>query len=162
MARRREIPKRQILPDPKYKEVLVSKFVNCMMKHGKKSAAEKAFYGAIEQIEEKGPAAIAPFKSGVEVFKAAVDNSRPLLEVKSRRVGGSNYQVPVEVRPERRQALAIRWLIEFSRKRPGKSMKERLAGELLDAANKRGATIKRREDVHKMADANKAFAHYRW
>jgi small subunit ribosomal protein S7 len=133
-----------------------------MMKHGKKSAAEKAFYGAVELIEEKGPAAIAPFKSGVEVFKAAVDNSRPLLEVKSRRVGGSNYQVPVEVRPERRQALAIRWLIEFSRKRPGKSMKERLAGELLDAANKRGATIKRREDVHKMADANKAFAHYRW
>lgn len=162
MARRREIPKRRILPDPKYKELLVSKFVNCMMKHGKKSAAEKAFYGAIDLIEGKGPAGLAPFKSGVEVFKAAVDNSRPLLEVKSRRVGGSNYQVPVEVRPERRQALAIRWLIEFSRKRPGKSMRERLAGELLDAANKRGATIKRREDVHKMADANKAFAHYRW
>jgi small subunit ribosomal protein S7 len=162
MARRREIPKRVILPDPKFNDVLVTKFVNCMMKHGKKSAAEKAFYGAIEQIEAKGPNALAPFKDGIEIFKAAVDNSRPALEVKSRRVGGSNYQVPIEVRPERRQALAIRWLIEFSRKRPGKSMGERLAGELLDAANKRGSTIKRREDVHKMAEANKAFAHYRW
>jgi small subunit ribosomal protein S7 len=162
MARRREIPKREILPDPKYKDVLVAKFVNCMMKHGKKSAAEKAFYGAIDIIDSKGPQAIQPFKNGVEVFKAAVENSRPLVEVKSRRVGGSNYQVPVEVRPERRQALAIRWLIEFSRGRPGRSMGERLAGELLDAANKRGGTIKRREDVHKMADANKAFAHYRW
>lgn len=162
MARRREIPKREVLPDPKYKDVLITKFVNCMMKHGKKSASEKAFYGAIEIIESKGPQAMAPFKTGVEVFRAAVDNARPLLEVKSRRVGGSNYQVPVEVRPERRQALAIRWLIEFSRGRPGRSMRERLAGELLDAANKRGGTIKRREDVHKMADANKAFAHYRW
>lgn len=162
MARRREIPKRQILPDPKFKDTLVAKFVNCMMIDGKKTAAEKAFYGAIEMIEAKGPQGMAPFKTGVEVFRAAVDNSRPLLEVKSRRVGGSNYQVPVEVRPERRQALAIRWLIEFSRGRPGRSMGERLAAEFLDAANKRGGTIKRREDVHKMADANKAFAHYRW
>ncbi|MBM4250684.1 MAG: 30S ribosomal protein S7 [Deltaproteobacteria bacterium] len=162
MARRREIPKREILPDPKYKDVLVAKFVNCMMKHGKKSAAEKAFYGAIDILDGKGNQAIAPYKNGVDVFRAAVENARPLVEVKSRRVGGSNYQVPVEVRPERRQALAIRWLIEFSRGRPGRSMGERLASELLDAANKRGATIKRREDVHKMADANKAFAHYRW
>jgi small subunit ribosomal protein S7 len=162
MARRREIPKRQVLPDPKYKDVLVTKFMNCMMIDGKKAAAEKAFYGAIDLLESKGPQAIAPFKSGLEVFKAAVDNARPLLEVKSRRVGGSNYQVPVEVRPERRQALAIRWIIEFSRDRAGRSMGERLAGEFFDCANKRGATIKRREDVHKMAESNKAFAHYRW
>jgi small subunit ribosomal protein S7 len=126
-----------------------------MMKHGKKSAAEKAFYGAMDILGEQG-------HDGLHVFKDAVENAKPLLEVKSRRVGGSNYQVPIEVRPQRRQALAIRWIIEFSRKRAGHSMKERLAGELLDCANKRGATIKRREDVHKMADANKAFAHYRW
>jgi small subunit ribosomal protein S7 len=162
MARRREVPKRVILPDPKFKDLTVTKFVNCMMKHGKKQAAEAAFYGAIEIIDTKGPQVLGSFKNGLEVFLAAVDNSRPLLEVKSRRVGGSNYQVPVEVRPERRQALAIRWLIEFSRGRSGRSMGEKLAAELLDAANKRGATIKRREDVHKMADANKAFAHFRW
>lgn len=162
MARRREIPKREILPDPKFKDILVTKFMNCMMIDGKKAAAEKAFYGAIDLIEAKGQGGIAPFKSGLEVFRAAVENSKPVLEVKSRRVGGSNYQVPVEVRPERRQALAIRWLIEFSRNRPGRGMGERLAAEFLDAANKRGNTIKRREDVHKMADANKAFAHFRW
>lgn len=155
MARRRVAEKREVLPDPKYKEQLITKFVNCMMNHGKKSAAEKAFYGAMDIIEGQG-------HDPLETFQAAVDNSKPMLEVKSRRVGGSNYQVPIEIRPERRQALAIRWLIEFSRKRAGRSMRERLAGELLDAANKRGATIKRREDVHKMADANKAFAHYRW
>ena len=162
MARRREIPKREILPDPKFKDQLVAKFVNCMMKNGKKAAAEKAFYGAIDILDGKGSQSLTPFKNGLEVFRAAVDNARPVVEVKSRRVGGSNYQVPVEVRPERRQALGIRWLIEFSRGRPGRSMGERLAGEFLDAANKRGGTIKRREDVHKMADANKAFAHYRW
>lgn len=155
MARRHEAEKRVVLPDPKYSEVLITKFVNCMMKQGKKSAAEKAFYGAMDIIEEQG-------QDPLEVFKTAVDNARPLLEVKSRRVGGSNYQVPVEVRPERRQALAIRWLIEFSRGRNGKSMKEKLAAEFVDCANKRGATIKRREDVHKMAEANKAFAHFRW
>lgn len=155
MARRRVAAKREVLPDPKFKEQLVTKFVNCMMKHGKKSAAEKAFYGAMEVISEQG---VDP----LETFKSAVENAKPMLEVKSRRVGGSNYQVPIEIRPDRRQALAIRWLIDFSRKRPGKSMRERLAAELVDAANKRGATIKRREDVHKMADANKAFAHYRW
>jgi small subunit ribosomal protein S7 len=162
MARRREIEKRVILPDPKHKDVLVTKFINCMMYDGKKSAAEKAFYGALDMIEARGPQGLGTFKSSLELFRAAVDNVRPLLEVKSRRVGGSNYQVPVEVRPERRQALAIRWIVEFSRGRAGKSMGERLANELIDAANKRGGAIKRREDVHKMADANKAFAHFRW
>ena len=155
MARRHVAQKRQVLPDPVYKDDVVTKFVNCMMKHGKKAAAEKAFYGAMAEIEKQGA-------DPLETFRVALDNSKPMLEVKSRRVGGSNYQVPVEIRPERRQALAIRWLIEFSRKRSGRSMKERLAGEIVDAANKRGATIKRREDVHKMAEANKAFAHYRW
>ncbi|NRA67104.1 MAG: 30S ribosomal protein S7 [Pseudobacteriovorax sp.] len=155
MARRHVAQKRKVLPDPKYKDELVTKFMNCMMKHGKKAAAEKAFYGAMDVIAAQG-------SEPIDVFKDAVENSKPMLEVKSRRVGGSNYQVPIEIRPERRQALAIRWLIEFSRKRSGKSMKERLAAEFVDAANKRGATIKRREDVHKMAEANKAFAHYRW
>lgn len=155
MARGRQIPKRQILPDPKFKDLVASKFINCMMIDGKKSAAESAFYGALELIDKQG-------HNGMEVFRAAIENARPLVEVKSRRVGGSNYQVPVEVRPERRQALAIRWIIEFSRDRQGRGMRERLAAELLDSANKRGGTIKRREDVHKMAEANKAFAHYRW
>lgn len=155
MARRHVAQKRKVLPDPKYKDELVTKFMNCMMKHGKKATAEKAFYGAMDIIGTQG-------SEPIDVFKDAVENSKPMLEVKSRRVGGSNYQVPIEIRPERRQALAIRWLIEFSRKRSGRSMKERLAAEFLDAANKRGATIKRREDVHKMAEANKAFAHYRW
>ena len=155
MARRHVAQKREILPDPVYKEEVITKFINSMMIDGKKAAAEKAFYGAMEEIKAQG---LDP----VETFKSALDNAKPLLEVKSRRVGGSNYQVPIEIRPERRQALALRWLIEFARKRSGKSMVERLAGELLDAANKRGATIKRREDVHKMAEANKAFAHYRW
>jgi small subunit ribosomal protein S7 len=155
MARRHTAVKRQVLPDPVFKDEVVTKFINSMMKHGKKAAAEKAFYGAMEEITKQGG-------DPLETFKNALDNAKPMLEVKSRRVGGSNYQVPVEIRPERRQALAIRWLIEFSRTRSGRSMKERLAGEILDAANKRGATIKRREDVHKMAEANKAFAHYRW
>ncbi len=162
MARRREIPKRTILPDPKFKDILVSKFMNCMMKHGKKSAAEKAFYSAIDSIDAKGLQGLGTFKSGIDVFKNAVENTKPLVEVKSRRVGGSNYQVPIEVRSDRRQALAIRWLIEFARDRTGKSMSEKLAGEFFDAANKRGGAIKRREDVHKMAEANKAFAHFRW
>jgi small subunit ribosomal protein S7 len=162
MARRHVAAKRVVLPDPKYKDVVVTKFMNCMMINGKKSAAEKAFYGAIDIIEGKGAQGLGAFKNGLEVFHAALENTRPLLEVKSRRVGGSNYQVPVEVRPDRRQALAIRWLIEFSRDRAGRSMREKLAAELLDAANKRGGAIKRREDVHKMADANKAFAHFRW
>lgn len=162
MARRHVAAKRIVLPDPVYKDPVVTKFMNCMMLNGKKSAAEKAFYGAIGIIEGKGTAALGTFKNGLEVFHAALENTRPLLEVKSRRVGGANFQVPVEVRTDRRQALAIRWLIEFSRDRAGRSMQEKLAAELLDAANKRGGAIKRREDVHKMADANKAFAHFRW
>lgn len=162
MSRRRAAVKRAILPDPIFGEEIVTKFVCCMMSQGKRSAAEKQFYGALELIESKGPEKFEGCRNSIDVFKLAVENSKPLLEVKSRRVGGSNYQVPVEVRPERRQALAFRWLIEFARKRPGRGMRERLAAELMDAAQKRGGTVKRREDVHKMADANKAFAHYRW
>ena len=161
MARRKSAAKREVLPDPLFGEKLVSKFINCMMVDGKRSAAEKQFYGALDIITEKGPSNFGG-ESCVEVFKLAVENSKPQVEVKSRRVGGSNYQVPIEVRAERRQALSIRWLIDFSRKRSGRSMRERLAAELMDAAQKRGATIKKREDVHKMAEANKAFAHYRW
>ena len=157
MPRRREVAKREILPDPVYHDVVVTKFINTMMYDGKKSAAEKQFYGAIKILEEKQPE-----MSGVETFRLALENAKPLLEVRSRRVGGSNYQVPVEVRPARKQALAIRWIIEFARNRAGNSMMEKLAAELLDAANKRGSTIKRREDVHKMAEANKAFVHFRW
>jgi small subunit ribosomal protein S7 len=155
MSRRHRAEKRTILPDPKYGDTVVTKFMNCMMLDGKKAAAEKAFYGAISRLDSQG-------KNGIEEFKTALENVRPSLEVKSRRVGGSNYQVPVEVRPERRQALAIRWMIEFARKRPGKSMVEKLSAEINDAANNRGGAIKRREDVHKMAEANKAFAHFRW
>lgn len=155
MSRRRAAVKRVVLPDPKFNEVLVTKFINSIMKHGKKSAAEKSFYGAMNMIAEKGD-------DPLKVFKTAIENAKPMLEVKSRRVGGSNYQVPVEVRPERRQALAIRWIIEFARKRPGKNMVDRLANEIMDCGAGRGATVKRRDDVHKMAEANKAFAHYRW
>lgn len=155
MSRRREAKKRIILPDPKYKDELVAKFINSMMIDGKKSAAEKQFYGAMDLIEKQK-------MDPLDTFKIAVENIKPILEVKSRRVGGSNYQVPVEVRPNRRQALAIRWLIEFARDRAGRSMRERLSAEIIEAAAKRGSAIKRREDVHKMAEANKAFAHYRW
>jgi small subunit ribosomal protein S7 len=157
MARRRSIQQRKVLPDPKYKEEIVTRFVNVMMIQGKKAAAEKQFYGAMDVLKAQNQNA-----EPIEIFKVALENIKPILEVKSRRVGGSNYQVPVEVRPQRRTALAIRWLIEFARARSGKSMQDRLAAEIMDAANKRGAAIKRREDVHKMADANKAFAHYRW
>lgn len=155
MARRREAQKRTVIPDPKFNDEIVARFINCMMYDGKKSAAEKQFYGALDLIESQG-------MNGIEIFKQALDNARPMVEVKSRRVGGSNYQVPVEIRGDRRQALAIRWLIGYARERKGRNMAERLSGEFIDAANKRGATIKKREDVHKMADANKAFAHYRW
>jgi small subunit ribosomal protein S7 len=155
MARRHTAQRRAVLPDPVYKEEVVTKFVNGMMLQGKKAAAEKAFYGAMNIIEGQGG-------KPLDTFRNALENTKPLLEVKSRRVGGSNYQVPIEVRPDRRQALAIKWLIEFARSRAGRSMSERLAAEILDAANKRGGAIKRREDVHKMAEANKAFAHYRW
>ena len=156
MSRRREVPKRQITPDPKYRDKLVAKFINSLMIGGKKSTAEGILYGAFDIISER-------FKEEpLDVFRKALDNIKPKLEVKSRRVGGANYQVPVEVRPERREALAIRWLITAARKRNENTMEERLAGELLDAVNNRGSAVKKREDTHKMADANKAFSHYRW
>jgi small subunit ribosomal protein S7 len=156
MSRKGEAPKRHILPDPKYKSKLVSKFVNCMMRDGKRSIAEAIMYNAFDIIESKMN------ESPLKVFETAMDNIKPVIEVKSRRVGGSTYQVPVEVRPTRRQALGIRWMISFARKRSEKTMAERLAGEVMDAANRRGAAVKKREDTHRMAEANKAFAHYRW
>jgi small subunit ribosomal protein S7 len=156
MPRRREVPKREILPDPVYNSQLVTKFINSLMKAGKKSTAEGIFYGALKTVEDRAK------DDALKVFKKAVDNVKPSLEVKSRRVGGSNYQVPVEVRPARRTSLAIRWLISYANSRGEKTMQDKLAGEILDAANNRGNAIKKREDVHKMAEANKAFAHYRW
>jgi small subunit ribosomal protein S7 len=156
MPRRREVAKRRINPDPVYRDKLVAKFVNTMMLRGKKSVAERALYGAFDIIRDR-------FKSEpIEIFRKALDNAKPKLEVKSRRVGGATYQVPVEVRPERRVALAMRWLVGYARGRGEKTMRERLAAELVDAANNRGNTVKKREDTHKMADANRAFAHYRW
>ena len=156
MPRRREVPERITIPDSKYSNKLISKFIKSMMLDGKKSVAERMLYDALDIIEKKTN------ESPVKIFEKAIDNVRPLIEVKSRRVGGSTYQVPTEIRPARRTALGIRWIISFARKRPEKSMDRKLAGELLDAANNRGASAKKREDTHKMADANKAFAHYRW
>ena len=156
MPRRREVPKRRIIPDPKYKDKLVSKFTNTLMYDGKKAVAEGILYGAFDVIGER-------FKEDpVEVFRKALDNTKPKLEVKSRRVGGATYQVPVEVRPERRVALAMRWLVLHSRTRGEKTMRERLAAEFVDAAQGRGNAVKKKDDTHKMAEANKAFAHYRW
>ena len=162
MARRRQIEKRVILPDPKFKDILVTKFINGMMWDGKKTAAESAFYGALDLIEGRGPQGLGTYKSTLELFRAAVDNVRPLLEVKSRRVGGSNYQVPVEVRPVRRMALAMRWLKEAAKKRGEKSMSLRLANELMEATEGRGGAMKKRDEVHRMAEANKAFSHFRF
>ena len=156
MPRRGFIPRRSVLPDPVYQSPLITKFINCMMREGKKSTAESIFYGAMEFVQERGK------DDPVKIFRKAVDNVKPLLEVKSRRVGGSNYQVPVEVRPERRTALGIRWIISYSRERSEKSMQEKLANEILDASALRGGAFKKKEDTHKMAEANKAFAHYRW
>ena len=156
MPRRREVPKRQILPDPKFGSETLAKFVNILMLDGKKSTAEKITYGALDLIAERTN------DDPLEVFESALDNVRPTVEVKSRRVGGATYQVPVEVRPNRRTALAMRWLVEASRKRGEKSMGVRLAGELIDAAGNRGTAVKKREDTHRMAEANKAFSHYRW
>ena len=156
MPRRREIPKREILPDPKYKSVELAKFMNVLMEAGKKSVAERIVYGAFEVINNKGG------KEPLEVFTQALQNARPMVEVKSRRVGGANFQVPVEVRPVRRMALAMRWLREAARKRGEKSMGQRLAGELMDAAEGRGGAVKKREEVHRMAEANKAFSHFRF
>lgn len=156
MPRRGGIPKRDVLPDPIYGSKVVTKLVNQMMLDGKRGVAEKIIYDAFAIIQEKAG------KSPLEVFDTAMKNVMPVLEVKARRVGGANYQVPVEVRADRRQTLGIRWLVLFTRKRAGRSMAEKLAAEIMDAANNTGATVKKREDTHKMAEANKAFAHYRW
>ena len=157
MPRRREIQKRRTLPDPKFKSPLVSKFVNTVMTSGKKSTAEHIVYGALEVLREKFPS-----EDPLTVFTQAIDNAKPLLHVKSRRVGGATYQVPVEIAPATRTAIAFRWVIEFSRKRGEKTMQQRLAGELLDCFNRQGSTIKRKDDTHRMAEANKAFAHFRY
>lgn len=154
--RRRKAPVREVLGDPMYGNKVVTKFINKMMYDGKKSVAEKIIYGAFQKIEEKSN------EKGIEVFEKALEKVKPLVEVRSRRVGGATYQVPVEVRPARQQSLSIRWILEATRKRNERTMIDRLANELLDAANDRGSAFKKREDVHKMAEANKAFAHYRW
>ena len=156
MPRRGHVPKRKALPDPVYQSPLVTKFINCMMLDGKRSTTESIFYGAMTTIKKRTD------EDPLEIFRRAVDNVKPALEVKSRRVGGSNYQVPIEVRPQRRMALALRWLISFARARPEKSMDDKLANEILDASSGRGAAFKKKEDTHRMAEANKAFAHFRW
>ncbi len=156
MSRRRAAEKRDILPDPKYGDVLLTKFTNGLMLDGKKSIAERTVYGALDLMEKRTR------QDPLKTFHEALDNVRPILEVRSRRVGGATYQVPVEVRATRRQSLAIRWIVDVARKRSENTMVERLAGELLDAANNRGAAVKKREDTHRMAEANKAFSHYRW
>ncbi len=156
MPRRGNVPKREVLPDPMYNSVLVTKLVNSIMLDGKKGVAQKVVYGAFDIIEEKTG------KNGLEVFQEAMENIMPSLEVKSRRVGGATYQVPIEVRPERRQTLGLRWLTNYSRARSEKTMKERLAAEIMDASNNTGSSVKKREDTHKMAEANKAFSHFRW
>ena len=156
MSRRHKAERREVDPDPKFNDLIVSKFMNSIMKEGKKSVAERIVYGAFERMEAKAKS------DPVQLFRSALDNVMPAVEVRSRRVGGATYQVPVEVRTERRQALAIRWLITAARGRNENTMEERLSGELLDAANNRGTAVKKREDTHKMAEANRAFSHYRW
>jgi small subunit ribosomal protein S7 len=156
MPRKGEIAKRTVHPDPKFKDVMVAKFINMLMYGGKKAVSERIVYAAFDRIADKAQ------EDAVRVFKKAIDNVKPQLEVKSRRVGGSNYQVPVEVRPQRKQTLAMRWLISYSRGRSEKGMVDRLANEILDAANNRGSSVKKKDDTHRMAEANKAFAHYRW
>ena len=156
MPRRGNVPKREILPDPLYNSIVVTKLVNSIMLDGKKGVAQKVVYGAFEIVETKTG------KNGLEVFQQAMENIMPALEVKSRRVGGATYQVPIEVRPERRQTLGLRWLTLYARKRGEKTMKERLAGEIIDALNSTGAAVKKCEETHRMAEANKAFAHFRW
>lgn len=156
MSRRRKAVQKKILPDPKYKDVLISKFVNCLLKQGKRATAERILYDALDLITDRTK------EEGLTVFHKALENAKPALEVKSRRVGGSTYQVPVEVRADRQQALAIRWIIGFAKKRPDKTMAQSLAAELIAAANLEGGTIKKREDTLKMAEANRAFAHFRW
>jgi len=156
MPRKREVKKREILPDPKYHDVLIAKFINGIMRRGKKSLAERIFYSALDIIKDR------THSDPIKLFNQAMDNVKPLIEVRPRRVGGATYQVPVEVRPERKISLAIRWITGYSKQRSEKTMEEKLSAELIDAANNRGAAVKKREDTHKMAEANKAFAHYRW
>lgn len=156
MSRKGAAPKREVLPDPIYQSLLVTKLINKIMYDGKRGAAEKALYAALKKVEEKTG------KNGLEVLEEALKNVMPVLEVKARRVGGANYQVPIEVRPERRETLGIRWMVTYARKRGEKEMENRLAGEIMDAANNSGGAVKKKEDTHKMADANRAFAHYRW
>lgn len=156
MSRRGEAERREVIPDAAYGDKVATKFINSLMRDGKKSLAERVFYGALDLVKARSK------DDPLRIFRDAVDNARPAVEVRSRRVGGATYQVPVEVRPSRRQTLSIRWLISFARKRGEKTMRERLAAELLEAANGRGATIKKRDETHRMADANKVFAHYRW
>lgn len=156
MPRRGSVPKRKIKPDPKYGSELIAKFINCVMRRGKKSVAEKIVYGAFEIIQSKYK------KDPLEVFHQAIENVKPRMEVRSRRVGGATYQVPMEIRPERRTSLAMRWIIQFAKGRGERGMKEKLAAELIDASQGKGASIKKKEDTHKMAEANKAFSHYRW
>jgi len=156
MSRKHQAPQREVLPDPKYNDILITKVINTLMYDGKKSTAEAIFYEAMDLIEKKTG------EEGIKVFKKAMNNIKPAVEVKSRRIGGATYQVPIEVRPNRKQSLALRWLRDYSRTRAGKTMVDRLADELIDAANNRGGAVKKREDVYKMAEANKAFAHLKW
>ncbi len=156
MPRRREVPKRQVPPDPKYHDRQVAKFSNVLMRQGKHSVAEGVLYGAFRLVEDRTK------EEPLKVFKRALDNVRPRIEVKSRRVGGATYQVPLEVRPDRGTALAMRWIIQYAKSRAGKSMREKLAAEFMDAAGERGESVRKREDTHRMAEANKAFSHYRW
>jgi len=156
MSRKRKAPVRNVLPDPVYQDVVVTKFINALMRDGKKAVAEKIFYGALSEVEKKTG------EEPLKLFKKALTNVKPAVEVKSRRIGGATYQIPVEVRPQRRQSLAIRWLRDYASSRSGKTMVIRLADELIDAANSRGGSVKKREDVYKMAEANKAFAHLKW
>jgi small subunit ribosomal protein S7 len=156
MSRKHKAPAREVLPDPRYQDMVVTKFVNCLMLQGKKAVAEKILYGSFDQIEKKTG------EEPLKLFKKALSNVKPAVEVKSRRIGGATYQIPVEVRPSRRQSLAIRWIRDNARTRGGKTMEDKLADELIDAANNRGGAVKKREDVYKMAEANKAFAHLKW
>lgn len=156
MPRRREVPKRPVLPDPKFGDQVVTKFMNVVMTRGKRTVAEEIVYGAFDVVQDRTR------EEPLKIFHRALDNCKPMVEVKSRRVGGATYQVPVEVRHDRQLALAMRWLVSFARQRPGKSMREKLANELIEAAHNRGNAVKKRDDVHRMAEANKAFAHYRW
>jgi small subunit ribosomal protein S7 len=156
MSRKHQAPQREVLPDPKYNDILITKTINTLMYDGKKSTAEAIFYGALDIVEKKMG------EEGIKVFKKAMNNIKPAVEVKSRRIGGATYQVPIEVRPARKQSLALRWLRDYSRTRAGKNMVEKLADEIIDAANNRGGAVKKREDVYKMAEANKAFAHLKW